>query len=228
MVNEDIASVTAPLRTLNWEDIDAVEISCRKVLEYLDANRGILRKALSELPNRPELLALCEHPDEKATAELGQQLDKIVFYEDESGFRIRLHVYWSSCPDLPHNHRWSFTSMILRGQFRHWQYDLENYEDTMDLPIPKARQVRVERAGTVYALHHAILHALVAEENTVSLFIRGPVVKERGYLVDPQTGRRHWHLGAAEESPEDIARKQMTPKLLGELTAKLDDWGVLC
>ncbi|MGW4789927.1 hypothetical protein [Streptomyces sp. NPDC004230] len=224
---DDIASAVEPLRSLDWEDMDAVETSCRKVLEHIDANRGILRKALHDLPNQPELLALCEHPDAQATAELGQQLDKIVFYEDESGFRVRMHIFWSGCVDLPHNHRWSFMSMILKGQFRHSQYGLENYEDAMDLPIPKPLQVRIEQVGSMYALHHTILHALVAEENSVSLFIRGPAVKERGYLVDPETGRRHWHLGAAYESPEDIARKQMTPELLRELTVKLDEWGIL-
>ncbi|WP_214324788.1 hypothetical protein [Nonomuraea sediminis] len=223
----DLESVVEPLRSIDWEDTSSVEETCRKALEQLNTNRGILRKALYDLPNRPELLALCEHPSPVDTAELGQQLDKLVLYEDETGFRVRMHIFWSGCDDLPHNHRWSFASMILKGQFRHLLYGLETYEDTMQLPIPKPLQVRIERVGSIYALHHSMLHALVAEENAVSLFIRGPVVKERGYLVDPKTGKRIWHLGVAEETPEAIARKRMTPELLSELTAKLDEWGIL-
>ncbi|RNH97609.1 hypothetical protein EEZ25_30135 [Micromonospora aurantiaca] len=222
-----MASVVAPLRTIDWEDADVVEESCRKALEYLNENREILRKALHDLPNRPELLALCEHPNDEDTAELGQQLDKLVLYQDETDFRVRMHIFWSGCADLPHNHRWSFASMIMKGQFRHSLYGLETYEDTMQLPIPKPLQVRLERVGSIYALHHTILHALVAEENAVSLFIRGPAVKERGYLVNPTTGRRIWHLSVAHETPEAIARKRMTPERLSDLTAKLDEWGLL-
>jgi predicted metal-dependent enzyme (double-stranded beta helix superfamily) len=222
-----MASVVEPLRSIDWEDTDAMEEACRKVLEHLNSNRRIIRQALNELPDRPELLALCEHPDSEATAELGQQLDKIVLYEDETGFRVRMHIFWSGCEDLPHNHRWSLCSMILKGQFRHSLYGVENYDDTMQLPIPKPLQVRIEQVGSIYALHHTVLHALVAEENAVSLFVRGPSVKERGYLVDPKTGRRIWHLGAAEETPEAKALKQMTPERLRGLTAKLDEWNLL-
>jgi hypothetical protein len=224
---DDLASVVAPLRSIDWEDADALEESCRKVLEHLNANRGIPRRALYDLPGRPELLALCEHPNDEATAELGQQLDKLVLHEDETGFRVRMHIFWSGCDDLPHNHRWSFASMILRGQFRHSLYGLETYEDTMQLPVPKPLAVRIERVGSIYALHRSILHALVANESTVSLFIRGPAVKQRGYLVDPKTGTRIWHLGVAEETPEAIALKRMTPELLSRLTAELDEWGIL-
>ncbi|MFI9507299.1 hypothetical protein [Nocardia sp. NPDC052566] len=224
---KDLAEVVEPLCSLDWEDIDTVETACRSVLEYLGAHRAILRGALAALPTRPDLLALCEHPDSEATAGLGQQLDKIVLYQDPSGFRVRMHIFWAGCDDLPHNHRWTFASMILKGQFRHSQYGLENYSDTMDLPIPIPLQVRMERVGSTYALHHTILHALVADEATVSLVVRGPAVKDRGYLVDPKTGRRHWHLAAADESPEDIARKRMSPELLCQLTAKLDEWGLL-
>ncbi|MFG3107090.1 hypothetical protein [Streptomyces tendae] len=224
---DDIASVVEPLRSLDWEEMEAVEASCRGVLEQISANRHLLRTALEELPGRPELLALCEHPDAEATAGLGQQLDKIVLYEDESGFRVRMHVFWSGCDDLPHNHRWSFASLILKGQFWHALYGPETDEDTVDPVVPKPLQVRMERTGSIYALHHSMLHSLVSEEHSVSLFIRGPAAKECSYLVDPADGRRHWHRGAADESPEDIARKRMTPALLRELTAKLDTWGIL-
>ncbi len=224
---DDLSAVVEPLRTLDWEDADAFEAPCREVLEYLNVNRAILGAALKELPDRPDLVALCEHPSSVDTAGLGQQLDKLVLYEDETGFRVRMHVFWSGCEDLPHNHRWSLVSMIMRGQFRHSLYGLETYEDTMQLPIPKPTAVRMEREGSIYALHHSVLHALVAEESAVTLFIRSPVVKQRGYLVEPRTGRRIWHLGVAEESPEAIERKRMTLPLLRDLTSRIQSWGIL-
>lgn len=222
---QDLASLVEPLRSLDWEDMDAVEAANRKVLERLDEDRGIVRRALDELPDRPELLALCEHPDAEATAGLGQQLDKVVLYADEeSGVRLRLHAFWSGCYDLPHNHRWSFASVVLKGAFRHTLFG--EADDVTPLEAPRALHVRQERAGTVYALHHRMLHALVAEPDTVSLVVRGPAAKDRSFLVDPATGERLWHYGADRESAEEAARKRMTPAHLRALTAKFDAAGL--
>jgi hypothetical protein len=222
----NLASAIEPLTSIDWDDIDAVEAAGRDVLEKLNADRTILRQAMDDLPNRPALLALCEHPDPEATAGLGQQLDKIVLYSDEkSGVRVRLHAFWEGCADLPHNHRWSFVSMVLHGQFRHSLFG-PVADDATFLAPPRALHVRQEQAGTIYALHHDMLHALTAEPNTVSLVIRGPAAKDRSFLLDPATGERLWHVGAGQESPEEAARKQMTPDLLRELGSRFAEWGL--
>ena len=90
--------VIAPLRTLDWDDIDAVEHATRKTLTQLADDQNVVRDALLALPERPELLALCEHYD---------ILDKIVLYRDGGGVRVRLHVFLPGYFDRPHNHRWS-------------------------------------------------------------------------------------------------------------------------
>jgi hypothetical protein len=69
---------------------------------------------------------------------------------------------------------------------------------------------REERKGTIYPLHHRMPHALVAEENTVSLVIRGTAAKDHSFLVDATTGERLYHYGADKESPEKEARRKMT------------------
>ena len=54
-------AIIDPLRSLDWEDIDAVEHSTRKAYAALSEQTGPIRDALLTLPDRPELLRLCEH-----------------------------------------------------------------------------------------------------------------------------------------------------------------------
>lgn len=224
---DTIASVIEPLRGIDWEDLDAVEQTSRLALDQMWANREIVRTALDAVADTPELLALCERPDPVTLGEVGQSLDKIVLYADpESGVRVRLHVFWNGCYDLPHNHRWTFASMVLKGHFRHFMYG-DQGDDDAAFPLPfTALHARQERQGTTYALHHRMMHALVAEENTVSLVIRGPAVKDYSFLVDTKTGERVYHFGADKESPEKEARKKMTPETLRDLAAKFSEWGL--
>jgi predicted metal-dependent enzyme (double-stranded beta helix superfamily) len=223
----DLVDVIEPMLRVDWEDIAAVEQTGRDVLERIDADRSVLRRALEELRSRADLLSLCEHPDPDATAELGQRLDKIVLFADgRSGVRVRLHAFWPGHYDLPHNHRWSFASMILRGGFEHSLFGSER-PDAETYPVPlKPVEVRQDTVGTSYALHHAQLHALISRPGSVSLVVRGPAAKQRSFLIEPATGRPVWHLGAADETPEQLARKRMTPQLLDELSAKFADWGL--
>src|SRR5205823_774714 len=62
-----------------------------------------------------------------------------------------------------------------------------------------AVMVRQETAGSAYALHHSMVHAVVAEPHTVSLVIRGPAVKDRFLVMDRKTGQSWWQYGAAQE-----------------------------
>lgn len=222
---DTIASVIEPLRGIDWEDLDLVEQTSRLALEQMWANREIIRTALDAVADTPELLAMCERPDPVTIGEVGQSLDKIVMYADpESGVRVRLHVFWNGCYDLPHNHRWSFASMVLKGQFRHFMYG-DQGDDDIPFPLPfNVLHAREERQGMTYALHHRMMHALVAEENTVSLVIRGPAVKDYSFLVDTKTGERMYHFGADKESPEKEARRKMTPETLRDLSVKFREW----
>jgi hypothetical protein len=108
-----LETIIGPLRSLDWEDIDAVEHATRKTLTTIIEDPGATRAALHTLPERPEPLRLCEHYD---------ILDKIVLHSDESGVRLRLHVFLPGYFDRPHNHRWSYASTILRGEYRHYLF----------------------------------------------------------------------------------------------------------
>ena len=84
--------------------------------------------------------------------------------------------------------------------------------------------VRQEQAGTAYALHHTMVHAVVAEPYTISLVIRGPAVKDRYLVMDRKTGASWWQYGAALEPAHQAEQKRMTMERLSELTDRLREW----
>lgn len=95
-------TVIEPLRCLDWNDVEAVESATRKSFELLAAQKYLLRRELTTLPDNPDLAALCEHYD---------ILDKIVLHDDpETGIRLRLHIFGPGYHDRPHNHRWTYAS----------------------------------------------------------------------------------------------------------------------
>ncbi|PXX58826.1 hypothetical protein DFR70_113161 [Nocardia tenerifensis] len=215
---DDMERIAENLCWIDWNDIDDVEINCREALNELAAEPRIVRERLDDLPNRPELLAMCEHYD---------ILDKIVLHsDDDPGIRMRLHVFLPGYFDRPHNHRWSYASRILRGQYRHYLFGNTEVDEQMDpnkLPVLQARE---EPIGTSYALHHSMVHAVVAEPFTVSLVVRGPAVKEKFLVMDRHAGTAWWQYGAKDESAEETERKRLTPDRLQEVRGQLTEWGL--
>ena len=208
-------TIIEPLRSLDWEDTDAVEAATVKALAMLTSQPRMLRDILLDLPERPDLLGLCEHYD---------ILDKIVLHDDPSGVRVRLHVFLPGYFDRPHNHRWSYASTILRGQYRHYLFGDADLDETIDPASLKALMVRDEQSGSTYALHHTMVHAVVAEPYTVSLVIRGPAVKDRFLVMDRKTGQSWWQYGANQEPAYDAEQKRMSVERLAELTTSLREW----
>jgi hypothetical protein len=217
----DMEAIVKPLRTLedadDWDDIDAVETNTSRVLDALTGERSVVRAVLTDMPRRPDLLALCEHYD---------ILDKIVLWDDPTGFRVRLHIFLPGYFDRPHNHRWSYASTILRGQYRHYLFGNVELDENVQSRDLDAVMVRQEQVGDAYALHHSMVHAVVAEPHTVSLVVRGRAVKDRFLVMDRKTGESWWQYGAKQESTEDAAKKRMSVDYFREMRARLDDWGV--
>lgn len=210
----------ADVRALDWNDLDAVEATNRKVLTILAERPDVLHALLHQVTQRPELLALCEHYD---------ILDKLVLYDDQQyGFRVRLHVFLPGYFDRPHNHRWTYSSRILHGSYRHYLYGPDDgLTDTSDVDQLVPLMVREEVAGSTYTLHHRMVHAVVAEPYTVSLTVRGPAVKQRFLVMDRATKGSWWQYGAKDEPTEEAERKRMTIDRLHATRAKLEELAVL-
>jgi predicted metal-dependent enzyme (double-stranded beta helix superfamily) len=200
-------------------DLEIFSQKTKEILQHFAEDKQELRKKILEIPERETLFALCEHYD---------ILDKIVlFISEDDSLRVRLHIFADGYFDRPHNHRWSYSSRILSGGYRHIIYALnENFanphiQDLMPVII------RQESAGDFYTLHSSQYHSVIAESGTVTLIARGPSDKERFRLFDRTTKESWWQYGASVESAEDRSKKKMTKEQFQIAIEKLEKLGVI-
>ena len=212
--------------TLDWTDLDKVSATTDALLHELAGDKETLRTLVDRIADEPDLLAACERH---------RLLDKLVIYDGiDRGFRIRLHLATNDHLDRPHDHRFSFSSLILRGGYRHVRHRSSGKLDA-DLPldieedhqaVPTGFKVEPyfsteEKEGSFYTIHHSVIHTTVMEDDTVSLFIRGPAEKDRSLITDRATGDLWWRRGAQDETPERRKRKMMSHSDYDVLRQKL-------
>ncbi len=157
---------------------------------------------------------MCEHYD---------LLDKLVLFRGQRcDFRVRLHVFLPGYFDRPHNHRWSYSSLILHGSYQHSIYGQDGGL-TEDIEVGSLRPIMThrQRAGDFYTLHHSLIHSVIAEPYTVSLIIRGPAQKNRFLVMDRLENRAWWQFGMAAETAEDREKKVMTREHFDGVMARL-------
>jgi len=195
--------VSATLNGLDWDNLDDVRSRAGNLFEALLRPAGpLLRELLHGLPDRPELHPLC--------ARMNFLSKLVVWQSQDQSVRLRVHHLNPDFTDAPHNHRFTFAARILSGAYLHHVYP----DDTMEPPDPIAdasvRLTRVESAGSSYVLHHETIHATYPTEPTVSVVLRGPVVKRSGKVVDQSSSRTVGWVGAEEEPAGQLRKKHMS------------------
>lgn len=196
------------LATVDWASTASILAGCTPVYEAITTNPALLNQLLNQLPTDTHLAPMCERYD---------FLDKLVLYDDTTAqIRVRLHLYRAGYFDRPHPHRWDFFAGIYRGSYLHRIFgrDTEFDEDT-DPRTLRPLIERIERPGSTYALDHATVHTVQAEADTISILVRGPATSDRFLILDAVEGRSFWVYGAAHETAEQRAAKQMTTTQLG-------------
>jgi hypothetical protein len=220
MSTDTIPALITHVAAIDWNDLAAVAATSDKLLTALDSDRTTLRELAEHALDNPQLRHLCEHYD---------ILDKIVLHDDPSGWRLRLHVFLPGYFDRPHNHRWTYSSRILHGSYTHTLYGTDDQLHTGDIDVTalQPRTVRTESTGDFYTLHHTMIHSVTAQPYTTSLILRGPAVKDRFLVTDRTTGQAWWQYGAATESPDEAARKQMNGASVNDCIRQLTELRVL-
>jgi hypothetical protein len=217
--------------TIDWTDLDRATAITDELLHELAADKDTLRMLVERAAEDDDLLVQCE---------CHRLLDKIVLYDGlDRGFRVRLHISTSDHLDRPHDHRFSFSSLILAGSYKQVRHRIvgelpeEIAEDIQEDHEAVAVPARVEpefataeQVGSFYTIHHSVIHTTIMEDNTVSLFIRGPAEKERSLITDRDTGRLWWRYGAQAETPERRAKKVMDISKFEMRRRKLEHLGV--
>ena len=201
----------AGLRSIDWDDTGSILGGCIPAFDAITP--AVLANLLETLQADPRLQAMCERYD---------FLDKLVLHDmPDAGVRIRLHLYRDGYYDRPHNHRWSFASRILCGQYGHRIFGTDDaFTEDTDPATLRPLCERAETPGSTYALHHASVHTVQASSSTISLLIRGPAAKDRFLILDRAAEGSFWAYGAASETPQQRAAKTMTPAILHDAIAR--------
>lgn len=236
----DGLTMLGQLPAFNWNDMRASGDQAARVLDRLAAEPALLRDLLERTARDERLLSMCERHS---------PFDKLVVYDaPERQFRIRMHIWRNTEFERAHQHRFSFTSRMLQGSYRHVLYncqlplsasaDTEHARRHMDPDHPDmASGIDVNRllpaleydmgAGEGYTLHHDAVHATMVAAETVSLILRGPAEKEHAFVANVSDGRVYWRFGRGDETEERIHSKQLGPAGVAALLPRLADLGVI-
>jgi hypothetical protein len=65
------------------------------------------------------------------------------------------------------------------------------------------------------------VHSVHADADTISLLVRGPAAKDRFLILDAAEKNSFWVHGAVHETPEQRARKRLTPEQLHDTITRI-------
>jgi hypothetical protein len=174
---------------ITWADRSNAATSAEIALRELWADSSAMLSLLDLVRESAELRSLCETDDDA---------HKIILYADRIlGYSIRIHSFFLSRPQKPHNHRWPFTSLIVRGSYRHSLFFVagEINDNSTNDQLCLAMTTR-ERVGDSYTLFPEQVHVVEAEKGCLSMVVRGPDTSDRLIVFDTSTGKPYWHYGS--------------------------------
>ncbi|MEU6073679.1 hypothetical protein [Micromonospora sp. NPDC047074] len=171
------ASLFPEVDRLDWSDLDGTASRCEAMLREIAADRELMTALVYGAPADPVLWSKCEED----TVE-----DKIVLCDDpERQFRLRLRLSKQYQEELAHQHRFSFSTLVLRGRYLHRTYRVSGdfgAGTSLDDVVPV--WIHEDGPGDVFTIHHEAVHSTpLVEAGTVSLILRGPAEKERAPVL---------------------------------------------
>jgi hypothetical protein len=229
--------------SIDWTDFDTASRISSEIVQHLAADRALLRR-----------MVLATQHDERLRpmAEKHYELNYIVLYDAlDRGMRIRLHRFSKGLEDIPHNHRFSFSSALLHGSYVHTLFALERAEDDEEDRPPwtlqqpdgthegaELRQLSVvglrpelatiQAAGSSYSLHHSTIHkTAMPDENAYSVFCRGPAAKPCALQLQPEQRSYRWKFGRQNETADVIAERRMSDDEFVRYIETLEEAGVI-
>ncbi len=197
----------------DWSDLERVHARAAALARTVAADRGALAGLFERVPEDPALWK---------QSECLSLDDKIVLYDGlgSQGFRLRLHLSTSQNREIPHDHRFALTTLILSGG-----YLQRIYTTVKDHPV--ASIVRWEEPGSCYTLHQDAVHSNIAKAGTALLIVRGPTEKARATGLDLSTGASYEKLGAADETESTARAHRMTEERFGQIRQRLRELALL-
>jgi hypothetical protein len=211
---------------LDWDDASAVDSRTRPLAARFAAEKKRLVDGIAHAMDSPDLSKRCE------TNYFNHRI--VLYHDHEEGFSLRLHFLEPQKAEGPHDHRATFSAMILRGSYQHQFYHVPDRalsasysstepdisSDELQAIVPFL--VRRETAGSFYTLHTSAFHATQSDAEHISLVLRGPSTKDRLLYIDEQRSSAAWQYGGAFEAPDAVEKKRMSADTLGELIQRVE------
>lgn len=211
MKGPNLARSLERLGSLEWDQPERVADECAEILPSISTPAAIGELLSDVLASRAKL-AKCESWD------WGERL--VLFDDPDADVRLRLHVF-SGGRDAPHNHRWSFTSLVLHGAYQHLLYgDIDRFLEHCLLPEPVL--VRRERKASSYTFGVSGVHSIDPMPGSVSLVIRGPAVCDDWYYFGPDGEA----MSQRVQSPQPARVKPGDERSVGETLKYLKSVGL--
>ncbi|MGK4579914.1 hypothetical protein [Kitasatospora sp. HPMI-4] len=214
--------LTEAFRTVDWRQLEQVHEASATALPAL-ADPAALG-ALWDGMMRDDRLA--------ESAETFNAFQKFVLHDDlETGLRLRLHIFNEHMVEEAHNHRATFSSLILRGSYRHFLYgDVDHVWGEEERPATAldARFIQEQLPGSSYTLHHAFVHSTYATPGTVSLVIQGPRDRASFRIYDLARGVTRTRVGGAQtQGAQEPGERKLERSELTVIRAQLAEQGLL-
>lgn len=229
--------------TLDWSRFEEASRISLDVVQELAASRALLRGLVLQAAESGHLRMLAEKHNE---------LNYIVLYDAlDRGLRVRLHRFTHGLEDIPHNHRFSFSSSILSGSYVHTLFQLDMNGDResdaapwrLDQPAGTYVGGTVEElrlhgltmvlkatqfAGSSYSMHHQAVHkTAMPVSDAYSVFVRGPAQKPCSLQLMPDQRSYRWKFGRERESSAVIGPRVMSPAEYQQFVEGLEAAGVI-
>lgn len=228
--------------SIDWTDFEKASRISSDIVRELAADRPLLRKLVLSVQRDERLRFLAEKHDE---------LNYIVLYDAlDRGLRIRLHRFSQGLEDIPHNHRFSFSSALLSGSYVHTLFQVERRDgddgrepwrlhqpagshvgvDVRELAVAglEPQLATVQAAGSSYSLHHSTVHkTAMPVEDAYSVFCRGPAMKPCALQLQPEQRTYRWKFGQANETAQVVADRKMSDQEFARYVETLEAAAVI-
>ena len=229
--------------SIEWTDFEKASRISGEIVRELAADRALLRRLVLSVQRDERLRFLAEKHDE---------LNYIVLYDAlDRGIRVRLHRFSKGLEDIPHNHRFSFSSALLSGSYVHTLFQVERLDgdgagqepwalaqpegthvgvELRNLPVAglEPQLATVQAAGSSYSLHHSTVHkTAMPVEDAYSVFCRGPAQKPCALQLQPDVKTYRWKFGQAHETAKVVADRKMTDAEFGSYIETLEAAAVI-
>jgi predicted metal-dependent enzyme (double-stranded beta helix superfamily) len=183
-----LSNVVRTLDSLDWSDLASTHETIEEVLAELYESRESLREEMATLGDS-EL-----EQQEELSHETTTHFKWYVHKGLSPRYKVWIHEYKerglrrSGYAEVPHDHRYWFTSLVLLGGFEHHIYRVEGAGDSDCFESIEEVRSSECRKGTVYTVDPTMVHALSRiAEPTLTVVVRSGAVRPYSQTFDVES-----------------------------------------